>query len=251
MYVVVLPLASVWLVIWVPSSEYFAEVTIFPAEELLSEDSDYLNYATDTAIDQGWVRLSLPFTVSEKKTYKVCVYSHCVGGDVYVDDFQLECSDTPSTLNLLENGNLQYWGHGWTMGSNAKYQDDCGLFSESHYAYSIRTTGDAYTESCAYQDVPVGKAGASFVMSGWAKANAIPDNKQTETGDDAAAKDKHKQFGLRAILTYFLKSAISCSMRNRHRRHAQWPYIKAARGRRHNARRRHIFHIKKQKNSYS
>ena len=164
--------------------------------------SDYLNYATDTAIDQGWVRLSLPFTVSEKKTYKVCVYSHCVGGDVYVDDFQLECSDTPSTLNLLENGNLQYWGHGWTMGSNAKYQDDCGLFSESHYAYSIRTTGDAYTESCAYQDVPVGKAGASFVMSGWAKANAIPDNKQTETGDDAAAKDKHKQFGLRAILTY-------------------------------------------------
>ena len=39
-------------------------------------------------------------------------------------------------------------------------------------------------------------------MSGWAKANAVPDNKQTATGDDAAAKDKHKQFGLRAIVTY-------------------------------------------------
>ena len=39
-------------------------------------------------------------------------------------------------------------------------------------------------------------------MSGWAKANAVPDNKQTATGDDAAAKDKYKQFGLRAIITY-------------------------------------------------
>ncbi len=164
--------------------------------------SECLNYATNSNIDSGWVQLSLPFTPPTKKAYTVCVYTHCVGGDIYVDDFQLECSDTPSNLNLLENGNLQYWGYGWTMGPLAGYYEGHGLFSESQYAYSIQVGGDAYTESCAYQDVPINKSGKTFVMSGWAKANAVPDNKQTATGDDAAAKDKHKQFGLRAIVTY-------------------------------------------------
>ncbi len=88
------------------------------------------------------------------------------------------------------------------MGPLAGYYEGHGLFSESQYAYSIQVGGDAYTESCAYQDVPINKSGKTFVMSGWAKANAVPDNKQTATGDDAAAKDKHKQFGLRAIVTY-------------------------------------------------
>ena len=161
-----------------------------------------LNYATNSAIDGGWVRLSLPFTPPEKKAYTVCVYTHCIGGDIYVDDFQLERAETPSNLNLLENGSLQHWGHGWTMGALANYQKGTGLFSTDQYAYSIRVGGDAYTESCAYQDVPISKAGKTFVMSGWAKANAVPDNKQTATGDDAAAKDKYKQFGLRAIITY-------------------------------------------------
>lgn len=83
-----------------------------------------------------------------------------------------------------------------------EYKADCGLFSVDHYAYSIKVAGDAYTESCAYQDVPINKAGKTFVLSGWAKADAIPDNVTKATGDDAEAKDKHKQFGLRAVVTY-------------------------------------------------
>ena len=88
------------------------------------------------------------------------------------------------------------------MGSLASFCEGVGLFSTDQYAYSIRVGGDALHRGCAYQDVPINKAGKTFVMSGWAKANAVPDNKQTATGDDAAAKDKHKQFGLRAIITY-------------------------------------------------
>ncbi len=161
-----------------------------------------LNYATNSAIDNGWVQLSLTFTPPEGKSYAVSVYTHCIGGDIYVDDFQLERADALSNLNLLENGSLQYWAHGWTMGSLASYKADCGLFSVDHYAYSIKVAGDAYTESCAYQDVPINKAGKTFVLSGWAKADAIPDNVTKATGDDAEAKDKHKQFGLRAVVTY-------------------------------------------------
>ena len=118
-----------------------------------------------------------------------------------MDDFQLERAETPSNLNLLENGSLQHWGHGWTMGALANYQKGTGLFSTDQYAYSIRVGGDAYTElrvpGRAHQQ---GRKDLRHVRLG--QGHAVPDNKQTATGDDAAAKDKYKQFGLRAIITY-------------------------------------------------
>ena len=164
--------------------------------------SDYLNYKTSTGIDGGWARLSVTFTVPTKGTYTVGVYNNGASPYFYADDFQLEISETPSNLNLLENGSLQYWGHGWTRGALASFYDGCGLFSEDANAFSIRLGGDAYTDSKAYQDVAINKSGKTFVLSGWAKANSVPDNKQEATGDDAAARDNHKQFGLRAIITY-------------------------------------------------
>ena len=68
--------------------------------------------------------------------------------------------------------------------------------------HSIRVAGDAYTESCASQEVPIYQTGKTYVLSGWAKANAVPDNEEKAEGEDAAARDMHKQFGLRAIVQY-------------------------------------------------
>ena len=76
-----------------------------------------------------------------------------------MDDFQLECSDTPSNLNLLENGTCSIGGMAGQVGPLAGYYEGHGLFSESQYAYSIQVGGDAYTESCAYQDVPITNPG--------------------------------------------------------------------------------------------
>ena len=88
------------------------------------------------------------------------------------------------------------------MGNSSVFCKGTGLFASNEYAYSIRTIGNTNAESHAYQDVPIHKAGNTYVLSGWAKANAVPDNIQKTTGTDAAATDKHKQFGLRAVLTY-------------------------------------------------
>ena len=68
--------------------------------------------------------------------------------------------------------------------------------------HSIRVAGDAYTESCASQEVPIYQTGKTYVLSGWAKANAVPDNEEKAEGEDAAARDMHKQFGLRGIVQY-------------------------------------------------
>lgn len=92
---------------------------------------------------------------------------------------------------------------GQTPASSYAAAGQNAAFSNSGAAASYAAVnGDAYTESCAYQDVPIYQTGQTYVLSGWAKADSVPDNVTTATGDDAAAKDKQKQFGLRAILTY-------------------------------------------------
>lgn len=65
-------------------------------------------------------------------------------------------------------------------------------------AFSIRIGGDAYKENCAYQNVPIYQTGKIYVLFGWAKADAIPDKEEREEGEDVAAQDKYKQFGLQA-----------------------------------------------------
>ena len=173
----------------------------------VSAKSEAVNYQTSTTVDGGWVRLSVTFAVETAGKYTVGVYNNGAGPYFFADDFQLEKNNAPSNLNLLENGSMQYWNHGWTMGSLASFVTGYGVHSLSNEACSIKINGDAYTESCAYQDVPIYQTGQTYVLSGWAKADSVPDNVTTATGDDAAAKDKQKQFGLRAILTYADNSA--------------------------------------------
>ena len=168
----------------------------------INQKSDYLNYQSSKEVDGGWVRLSVTFTPPVKGTYTVGIYNHGAGPYFYADDVQVERAGTPSNLNLLDNGNLQYWGVDWTMGPLAGYKKGVGLFSTDEYACSIEIRGDAYKESCAYQEIPIYQTGKTYVLSGWAKADAIPDNEEKAEGEDAAARDKYKQFGLRAELTY-------------------------------------------------
>ena len=161
--------------------------------------SDYLNYQTSSTLDDGWVRLSVTFTPGTQGTYTIGLYNKGVGPTFYVDDFQLEQSGTPSSLNLLETGNMQYWGNGWTFPNYGSFYEGDGMPSATSTKYALKIPGDAYTENYAYQDVPIYQTGKTYVLSGWAKANAAPDNVSTNSDP---AQDKYKQFGLRAIITY-------------------------------------------------
>ena len=104
-------------------------------------------------------------------------------------------------MNLLENGDLQAGNYNWSYITLAGYTSGVGLFSTNTGARSLRLGGDAYTIVRASQVVPINETGGSYVFSGWAKANAVPDNLDDPENTDPA-QDTWKEFGLRAIVTY-------------------------------------------------
>ena len=159
--------------------------------------SEKINYKTSTAIDGGWERVSVTFTATTTETHHMVAYSFGTTGDVYFDDFQLEEAEAPSNRNMLENGNMLYSNSGWSFGTGAAYNTDTAVTSTQH----IKITGTpSNTAANATQVVPIGLPGTStFVLSGWAYANAVPDN--VNTAEDTA-QDLNKQFGLRAVITY-------------------------------------------------
>ena len=162
--------------------------------------SEKLNVKTSSGIDSGWTRLSVSFTAPASGNYTVSVVADGLTGSFYADDLQLEQGETPSTLNLLRNADMQVENDGWSLHTRAAFCNGIGLPQEASGAYSLRIYGDAYTNCEAYQEVAINlPATQTYVLSGWAKALSLPDNVKK---NDDPAQDLEKQFGLRAILTY-------------------------------------------------
>lgn len=155
-----------------------------------------LRYATDPSIDGGWIRLSVSFTPKVSGVHYCSVYNDKAIGTFYADDFQLEEGEAPSTFNLVENGSMEMTGHGWTMGTNAGFASG-GVANSSG---SLQILGDPEESGTnAYQDIPLNlPASQTYVLSGWAKANAVPDDPSELNSPD----DVTKKCGLRATIYY-------------------------------------------------
>lgn len=154
-----------------------------------------LNYKTYTVVDGGWMRVSVTFTPKTTGVHYVGVYSQNMGGTYYVDDFQLEKGETPSAHNLVENGNFQISGYGWTMGTDASMVTTEGV-ANSGGAVKIIGSPENIAAN-AYQDIHINLASQTYILSGWVKANAVAADTGSEDGEDIS-----KQCGLRAILYY-------------------------------------------------
>ena len=162
-------------------------------------ESNPVNYATSTAVDDGWVRVSVTFTAKTSAAHTVSVYNSGVS-QFYADDFQLEVGEAPSSYNLVENGNMKMSDHGWTMGTDARYSTSRGAASSSD---SLKVTGNPADQTTnAYQDIALNLPGSqTYVLSGWVQANAVPDD-DNNTDSDADLGNRSKECGLRAVITY-------------------------------------------------
>ena len=160
-------------------------------------ESNPVNYATSTAVDDGWVRVSVTFTAKTSAAHTVSVYNSGVS-QFYADDFQLEAGEAPSSYNLVENGNMKMSDHGWTMGTDARYSTSRGAASSSD---SLKVTGNPADQTTnAYQDIALNLPGSqTYVLSGWVQANAVPDD---DNNTDEDLDSRSKECGLRAIITY-------------------------------------------------
>ena len=171
--------------------------------------SEYLNYKTDAEIDGGWVRLSFPFTASHSGNHYVFICDEGVTGSVYYDDLQVEAGDAYTNVNLLDNGGITSSAAGWLTESNATLTVASITAIQGDNALQI--TGNPKTNKYIHQTVALNQPGTqTYVLSGWAKANAVPDNENPEKEEneteehyhERVATDTNKQFGLRAVLTY-------------------------------------------------
>jgi len=113
----------------------------------------------------------------------------------------VEKGEGPTDRNMPENGNLQAEGDSWTFGSNGEYRSNHGMHRDNGTAIApIITSSPLNGNANISQTVTVNLPGTeTYVLSGWASANAVPDT--VDTTEDWA-QDTTKTFGLRAVLTY-------------------------------------------------
>ena len=154
--------------------------------------SPKLNYKS--GINGGWVRISVTFTAASSAAHTVsvrCDGSSEANGTFYVDDLQLEVGEAPSNVNLLENGNMAMSSYNWVLSDAASVVGD---------DYLQINGSPADTAANASQTVNINlPSSETYVLSGWVKAYAVPDN--TNTASDPA-QDTLKQCGLRAVIKY-------------------------------------------------
>ena len=164
--------------------------------------SSAINYATSEYIEDGWERDSISYTPSATGTYRVGVYVQGMQGDVCADDFQLEVGETPSSANLLQDGAFEKGDLTWWTTQSTTTTKTTGTISGTLQAvtsgakhegsYGLTLKGGPAATNRLRQTVYVGCTGeVTFLLSGWAKANAVPI-------DEA----KTRNFNLTAVIKY-------------------------------------------------
>jgi len=148
-------------------------------------NSEAVSGTTDTNVDNGWKRIYVTFTLAQGQSlnrFTAGVLS--ASGTAYFDNLQLEDGSAPNKYNLLENSSFENSSSGiptnyWS--NNLVSDDGVSTANYKHGTKSLKISGQPTVGSkFIAHDIQVsGKEGDIYSLSGWAKANAIP-NKQFE-----------------------------------------------------------------------
>ena len=128
-------------------------------------------YTTKTsgAMENGWSRISYTFTTAAAGSYLVGIEAGGFSGSYYADDLQIDYGDTAGVRNHVLNGKpngISWWG----FGNGASYDAST---SSPFGAGVLKVVGGPEAWTSAAQDVPINEKGGTYIVSGWAKANAI------------------------------------------------------------------------------
>ena len=150
-------------------------------------------YTTKTsgAMENGWSRISYTFTTAAAGSYLVGIEAGGFSGSYYADDLQIDYGDTAGVRNHVLNGKpngISWWG----FGNGASYDAST---SSPFGAGVLKVVGGPEAWTSAAQDVPINEKGGTYIVSGWAKANAIG-----STGTDYGSSEPY--FGIIAAVYY-------------------------------------------------
>ena len=154
--------------------------------------SEYRKGTNTTAINKGWVRVSLTYQVPQDATaVRVYLMLRNATGTAYFDGIQLEKSAGMNPYNMLENASFDRLTDGVPDSWNIVSDNSGDGYSTSYYfngGGSMKLIGNASESKYVYQQVPVsGVENDIYVVSGWARAEAVPDQGDEERPFDIYA----------------------------------------------------------------
>ena len=145
------------------------------------EYSEFLTGTTDTAIDNGWRRISATITVPQDIKYlRANLAIKSATGTAYFDGIQLEQTSIANSYNMIENCSFEKSANNlptnWT-GEKLTLSDSAdGISPARKYGTSsFRFAGGTAAQKKLIQEVNVsGTENDTYIISGWAKADAVP-----------------------------------------------------------------------------
>jgi len=157
---------------------------------LTNFQSEYISGTTDYG-ENGWTRIYTTFTAPENAALlRVNLIVRNATGIAYFDNVQFEKSDTPSPVNLIENSNFKR-----VSSNNAEVPDKWFISSDVDGGYGITEetnekynsfyfSGDTQKNKMLMADVYVSSdENDTYIVSGWAKGNAVPGVVTNEDSD--------------------------------------------------------------------
>ena len=157
------------------------------------------------AISSSWKRLQVTYTnsTSEKKTIRYSLLT-TDRGTFYVDCAQMEKSHAAGRYNMVNNGDFCFsLDRGWSkygFGSADKLVTATQISAPQLDSNVLQIKGDPQKTKYVEQKVRTkGAAGQSFVLSGWAKANAAPQHPWEQEGSTAQPE---RAFAVQAHFVY-------------------------------------------------
>ena len=152
--------------------------------------SEYVKVATNTAVQDGWRRISVTKTLAAGSSIIELVLESAVG-TVYFDCIQLESSDAPSDFNLVQNGSIR-GNSSWTGTFST-------IASEATRGHVGVVLGVPTAQKRVSQTISVNAPlNTTFMLSGWGKANSVALSQEGKTNDTQV----DRKFGIMATLTY-------------------------------------------------
>ncbi|HEY9573994.1 MAG TPA: RICIN domain-containing protein, partial [Lachnospiraceae bacterium] len=147
------------------------------------KNSQSLHGSTKEEINQGWERVSVTFSVSNNyKGVFVIPNIENSKGEAYVTCLQLEEGEVANPFNILENGSFEEAkenaaipkGYEGISTDNVLWHDGRILKGGRDSEYGLRIYGNKDLRKGFWKYIPIsGDENDTFIVSGWAKANAI------------------------------------------------------------------------------
>ena len=199
-------------------------VTFFDANNASTgtKFSDYIKSTTDTSINGGWRRLVLTFTVPSGTDFtRINLALRGATGTVYFDALQLEKYNNVNTYNMLENSSLDNYGSGalpTSWSGNDLTASDMKTTSSQNGAYAFKIVGSPDKNKELVQSVNIsGNEGDTYIVSGWAKANAVPEN-----------DDKSRRFKISVRVVYSTGDPVWKQAAEFNRSISDWQFTSSA-----------------------